>query len=57
VAATVGRGLRHHDDMADAGLDLLQATRAEVRLPSLKGMDAPDLDRAGDAFGVIEAPR
>jgi hypothetical protein len=57
VAATVGRGLRHDDDMADAGLDLLQATRAEVRLPSLKGMDAPDLDRAGDAFGVIEAPR
>jgi hypothetical protein len=55
VAAKVGRGPRHHDDMAHAGPDLLRAAWAEVRLASLKGVDAPDLHRAGDAFGVIEA--
>jgi hypothetical protein len=43
--------------MADAGRDLLRAAGAEVGLASLKGVDVPDLDRAGDAFVVIEAPR
>jgi len=55
MPAKVGRGPRHHDDMADAGPDLLRAAGAEVHLASLKGVDAPHLHRAGDSSGVIKA--
>jgi hypothetical protein len=33
-------------DMASAGLDPLPAARTDIRLPSLKGVDAADLDRS-----------
>lgn len=55
VAAQVW--LVHGDDhdVAGASLDALPATRADIRLPGLKGVDAADLD--GSAQRGISAHR
>jgi len=43
VAAQLGSGPRHDDQVAQALCDVLIAARAEVRLPGLVGLDLPDL--------------
>jgi hypothetical protein len=53
VAAEIWRIERHHDHMAGAGPDLLQAAGAEVGLSGLEGVNEPHLE--GPAHRGIRA--
>jgi hypothetical protein len=55
VPAQVGRVDGDDDDMTGPGLDLLPATRADIGLAGLKGVNATDLD--GSAQRGISAHR
>lgn len=55
MPAQVGRAFRNDDHMPRPRRDLLLATRADVDLHGLEGMDDPDLDRLVLFVGPVVA--
>jgi hypothetical protein len=56
VPAKIGVATRHHDDVPYTLGDLLLATRAQVGLTGLEGVDLADVDVAGGAGLATHEP-